>query len=63
MKLMLAAQLDGVWAEEVLRDGTSHLTATCLGNLTFLATGNRKKGDDAASRRREEELSRNQRPT
>lgn len=56
VKLLLAAQMDAIVAEETLKSGTGGLSAAQLGRLVLLATGDEKLARDAASKRGEDEL-------
>lgn len=43
--------MDGIWAEEVLRDRSGALPADALRKVVLLATGDQDRADDAYARR------------
>lgn len=61
-KLALERQMDGVWAEEQLRDHGGQVDADTLRRLLLLATGDEDAAEDAWCRRvREEEREKSRR--
>ncbi len=52
----LALNMDSIWAEEVLRDRGGDLDNRAIYALTWMATGDKRKAEDAKSRRIMEEL-------